>query len=73
MQYKPIKNKTMKTQKEFLQAINESPRWRKELKEASKRSDGAFYFTLGAAFDYFGVSKDFQNDAFIEKLMTIIN
>lgn len=63
----------MKTQKEFLQAINKSPRWKNKLKEAKEISDGAFYFTLGEAFNYFGVEKDFQSDAFLEKLIKIIN
>lgn len=60
-------------QKEFLQAIQDSPRWKKELKEAIEKSDGAFYFTLGEAFNYFGIAKDFHSDAFLEKLMTITN
>ena len=63
----------MKTQKDFLQAINESPRWKKELKEAKKRSFGAFFYTLGEAFNYFGVEKDFQSDTFILKVLKIIN
>ena len=63
----------METQKEFLQAIKESPRWKNKLKEAQERSDGAFFYTLGEAFNYFGVEKDFQSDTFIEKLIIIIN
>ena len=63
----------MKTQKEFLQAIKESPRWKNKLKEAQERSDGAFFYTLGEAFSYFEAEKNFQSDTFIEKLTTIIH
>ena len=63
----------MKTQKEFLQAIQESPHWKKELKESEERSDGAFYYTLGEAFNHFRVEKDWQSDAFIQRLIKIIN